>query len=70
LAVKGISEARLFQVVRADEPNDLIQLRRLVQHIEPVIDWAEFGRFLYFWNDRSKRTLLEDFFIHQTAKAK
>lgn len=70
LAAKGISEARLFQVVRADEPNDLIQLRRLVQHVEPVVDWAEFGRLLYFWNERAKRALLEDFFIHQPAKAK
>jgi CRISPR system Cascade subunit CasB len=70
LAAKGVSEARLFQVVRADEPNDLIQLRRLLQHVEPVVDWAELGRLLYYWNDRSKRTLLEDFFIHQPAKAK
>jgi CRISPR system Cascade subunit CasB len=70
LAAKGVSEARLFQVVRADEPNDLIQLRRLVQHVEPVVDWAEFGRLVYFWNERAKRTLLEDFFIHQPAKAK
>lgn len=70
LAAKGVSEARLFQVVRAEAPNDLIQLRRLVQHVEPAIDWAEFGRLLYFWNDRAKRTLLEDFFIHQPAKAK
>nr|WP_297354488.1 type I-E CRISPR-associated protein Cse2/CasB [uncultured Caldimonas sp.] len=65
LASHGVREARLFQVVRAEPPNDLIQLRRLVQHVNPVVDWADFGRLLYFWNDRSKRTLLEDFFIHQ-----
>lgn len=70
LAGEGVSEARLFQVIRADEPNDLIQLRRLVQHVEPTVDWSELGRLLYFWNERAKRTLLEDFFIHQPAKAK
>lgn len=69
LATGGVSEARLFQVVRADSPNDLIQLRRLVQHVEPTVNWAEFGKLLYFWNERAKRTLLEDFFIHQPAKA-
>jgi CRISPR system Cascade subunit CasB len=70
LAEKGVSEARLFQVVRAEAPNDLIQLRRLAQHVEPVVDWEKFGRLLYYWNDLSKRTLLEDFFIHQSAKTK
>lgn len=70
LASHGIRETRLFQVLNAANPNDLIQLRRLVQHIEPVVDWSEFGRLLYYWNDRAKRTLLEDFFIHQPAKAK
>lgn len=70
LAAKGVSEARLFQVLRADEPNDLIQLRRLVQFVEPAVDWSDLGRLLYYWNDRAKRTLLEDYFIHQPAKAK
>lgn len=59
-----VNERRLFQVIRSDEPNDLIQLRRLVQQIEPVVDWQEFGKFLYFWGDQSKRQLLENYFIN------
>jgi CRISPR system Cascade subunit CasB len=65
LAQKGISETRIYHVVRASPPNDLIQLRRLVQHIEPRLDWQETGKTLYFWGDRAKRRLLEDFFVYQ-----
>lgn len=67
LAEAKISEARLLQVIRADYPNDLIQLRRLVQHVKPSVNWAEFGIALLNW-EKSKRYLLEDFFIHQSAK--
>ncbi len=78
LAAKKISEMRLFQVIRAEYPNDLIQLRRLVQNIEPVsVNWKEFGKMLYDWSnrfpdsrERAKRRLLEDFFVHLPAKTK
>ncbi|MGH8578630.1 MAG: type I-E CRISPR-associated protein Cse2/CasB [Gammaproteobacteria bacterium] len=60
---KDVSEMRIYQVVRASSPNDFIQLRRLVQHIEPRLDWAKFGKTLYYWGDNAKRRLLEDFFI-------
>jgi len=70
LALAGVSEARVFQVVRAEPPNDLIQLRRLLQHVEPVVNWQQFGSQLFYWNERAKRALLEDFCIHQTAKTK
>lgn len=69
LAEAKISEARLLQVIRADYPNDLIQLRRLVQHIAPSVDWSALGKTLYFWNEKAKRDLLEDFFIHQSDKS-
>ncbi|GAB2889221.1 type I-E CRISPR-associated protein Cse2/CasB [Paralcaligenes ginsengisoli] len=68
LAEAKISEARLLQVIRADYPNDLIQLRRLVQLVEPSVDWFALGKTLYFWNAKAKRDLLEDFFIHQPMK--
>lgn len=70
LAQANISEARLLQVIRADYPNDLIQLRRLVQHIAPSVDWSELGKTLYYWNKKAKRDLLEDFFIHHSANPK
>jgi len=60
-----ISEQRLFQVLRSESPNDLIQLRRLVQQVEPQLDWTEFGKQLFYWNDDQKRHLLEHFFMNQ-----
>jgi len=62
LAKAGISEARLFQVLRSTTPNDLIQLRRLVQQVQPRVDWQRLGAMLYYWNDRNKRRLIEDYF--------
>lgn len=70
LAKEKISEKRLFQVVRSHSPNDLIQLRRLLQQVEPQMDWQEFGETLFFWNEEKKRSLLEDFFMHQSTKNK
>ncbi len=61
-----ISETRLFQVVRADSPDDLVYLRRLTQQMKPVVDWQEFGRMLYFWGKNAKytkRQLLKDYFL-------
>jgi len=63
-----ISEQRLFQVLRSESPNDLIQLRRLVQQVEPQLDWAEFGKQLFYWNDNQKRRILEHFFMNQANK--
>lgn len=68
LAKAGISEARLFQVIRSESPNDLIQLRRLVQQVEPVLDWQGLGRTLFFWGKQEKQRLLEDYFRDHTEK--
>lgn len=70
LASEGVSEARVLQAARAKSPLDIIQLRRLVMHIEPTVDWNEFGRMLWFWNDRSKRQLVEDFYLTLFSPAK
>lgn len=65
LAKGGVSEMRLFQIIRSDSPNDIVQLRRLVQQIKPTVDWQYFGKTLYYWDydDRNKRRLLEDYFL-------
>lgn len=68
LAKAEINEKRLFMVVRSQKPNDLIQLRRLLKQIEPKVDWLSAANTLYFWNDKSKRQLLEDFFFNQKNK--
>lgn len=57
-----LNEKRLFQMIRSTTPNDLIQLRRLLQHVLPTVDWLQFGLTLYWWNDENKRRLLEDFY--------
>ena len=67
---KKVSEERLFQVLRSRKPNDLIQLRRLVQQVEPTVDWQQFGKTLFFWNEDKKRRLLEDYFYHYSAPKK
>lgn len=65
LAKGGVSEMRLFQIIRSGSPNDIIQLRRLVQQVKPTVDWQYFGKTLYYWDygDRNKRQLLEDYFL-------
>ncbi|WP_031431470.1 type I-E CRISPR-associated protein Cse2/CasB [Methylomicrobium agile] len=70
LAKADINEKRLFMVIRSQEPNDLIQLRRLLKQAEPKLDWPSAAKTLYFWNDRAKRQLLEDFFFYQNSKTK
>ncbi len=66
-----ISERRLFLVVRSEYPNDLTQLRRLLQQIKPyaAIDWCAFGEMLFLWgktkekSEGSKRRLMQDFYL-------
>lgn len=70
LAEHGIAEARVLQTVRAKAPMDLIQLRRLVVHLSPTVDWGEFGKTLWYWGERSKRTLVEDYFLAHSISPK
>ena len=71
-----VSEKRMFQVIRADYPNDIIQLRRILQYIHPAVDWSSAARQVYFWHSkdsdsvkRNKRRLLEDFVLNQPKKS-
>lgn len=61
----GISEKRLFLVVRREAPDDLIQLRRVVQQIKPIAyaDWVELGQLLFYWGKKNKHQLMRDFYI-------
>lgn len=70
LAKTNINEKRLFMVIRSQEPNDLIQLRRLLKQVDLKLDWLSAAKTLYFWNERAKRQLLEDFFFYQNTKTK
>ena len=61
-----ISEKRLFMVIRSGSPNDVIQLRRLLQQSQPTVNAHKAVKHIYFWKERDKQKILEDFFLHQT----
>lgn len=61
-----VSEMRMFQVVRSVAPNDMIQLRRILKMVEPIVNWELTAAQLWFWNERSKRDLLEQYFLNQS----
>jgi CRISPR system Cascade subunit CasB len=72
----NISERRLFLVVRSEYPNDLTQLRRLLQQVKPyaVVDWSAFGEMLFWWgknkekSEASKRRLMQDFYLSSSQQ--
>ena len=70
LAAAKVAEARVLQVARARAPLDMVQLRRLLAYVKPAVNWTEFGRTVWFWNDKSKRQLVEDFYLAQFTPAK
>ena len=70
LADAKVAEARVLQVARSRSPLDMVQLRRLLAHIEPTVDWSEFGRMVWFWEPKDKRKFVEDFYIARFTPAK
>lgn len=69
LARAGVSEQRLFQVMRSTYPNDIIQFRRLLQRVEPTADWRYLEPMLMHWGREYKRRLLEDFYTRSGISA-
>lgn len=65
LALSNVSEKRLYQVIRAESPGDINQLRRLLKQAEPEVNWQKMAKQLWHWNIRQKRSLLEDFVLNQ-----
>jgi len=66
LALSGkVNEKRLFQVVRANYPSDVIQLRRVLKQVEPSVDWFKMARQIWDWDKYRKRSLMEDFVLNQ-----
>ncbi|HQD55038.1 MAG TPA: type I-E CRISPR-associated protein Cse2/CasB [Candidatus Competibacteraceae bacterium] len=60
-----INEVRLFQIARSDDPIDMIQLRRIAMQLKPHVDWAYFGKMLWFWGILAKRELIENYYLTQ-----
>lgn len=70
-----VSEARLFQMLRAEYPNDIIALRRIIwqaagRHAEKSVDWNELGKQLFYWGDFNKQRILQDYYISEIATTK
>jgi len=71
LAKAGIREARLSQIIRSEYPNDFIQLRRILQQLNRAVNWKDFGKQLFFWQDGqethkqgwTKRQILEEYYL-------
>ncbi|EGO4612273.1 TPA: type I-E CRISPR-associated protein Cse2/CasB, partial [Escherichia coli] len=64
-----INERRIFQLIRADRTADMVQLRRLLTHAEPVLDWPLMARMLTWWGKRERQQLLEDFVLTTNKNA-
>lgn len=69
LKTSNISEKRLFHIIRSESPNDLVQLKRVLQQAKLInIDWLTFGKTLYFWGKRQKQQLMKDFYLQPQQK--
>ena len=69
LSYHKISEKRLFHIIRSESPNDLIQLRRVLQQTKlNKINWNAFGAALFFWGSRQKQQLMQDFYLQPQKK--
>ena len=66
----GIAEGRVLQVARSHDPLDIVQFRRLLIHVKPKVDWNAFGQMVWYWSERSKRELVEAFYIARFAPGK
>lgn len=73
LGAAGVSEMRLFQMLRADEPQDILHLRRLCRHVESSrglsLDWRVFGRMLYYWEFSDKQKIVEDYYLKEPRRS-
>lgn len=70
LAVTGkegkvkVGEKRVIQLARIENgEQSMVTLRRLLKQAEPEMDWLKAAQSLWFWGERSRRQLLEDYFM-------
>lgn len=66
-----ISEKRVIQISRIEDKSQAMrQLRRLLKHAEPKLDWTKTAKSIWYWGKNSRRQLLEDYFLSLPPKAK
>lgn len=70
LKLGKIGEMRLFQMMRSEPPQDMENLRRMLQQVKPSVDWRKFGASLFYWDARDKRDIVEDYFLSGGNKDK
>lgn len=59
-----IGEKRVIQLARTENSaQGMVTLRRLLKQAEPEMDWLKAASSLWFWGERSRRQLLEDYFM-------
>ncbi|KAB8306226.1 type I-E CRISPR-associated protein Cse2/CasB [Erwinia endophytica] len=63
-----ISMQRIIQLIRQESPNDMVQLRRLLNHAEPVLHWPSLAKQLQWWSKYDRRTVMEDFVLSFSKK--
>lgn len=64
----AVNERRLFQVIRSESPNDMIQFRRVLSMFKPrlKVNWQRAAWQIWKWDELRKRDLLEDYFLNQS----
>jgi len=62
------SMQRIIQLIRQEPPNDMVQLRRLLNHAEPVLHWPSLAKQLQWWSKYDRRTVMEDFVLSLSKK--
>ncbi|WP_307744130.1 type I-E CRISPR-associated protein Cse2/CasB [uncultured Pantoea sp.] len=65
---KKISLVRVMQLVRQEYPNDMVQLRRMLIHAEPVVHWPLLATQLKWWGKHERRNLIESFVLSSPKK--
>lgn len=65
-----ISAKRLIQISRIEDKSQAMrQLRRLLKHAYPKLDWIKAANSIWYWGKNSRRQLLENYFLSQPPKA-
>jgi CRISPR system Cascade subunit CasB len=65
LCADKIGEARIIQIARANRPDDLIALRRVVIQLSPALGWMDIAPTIWYWSGepKQKRKFVEAFYI-------